>query len=103
MLFGDGVCMLINVVIIDSTQVDLVSHATFFRGIVVIVSTQVKDGLCQQTFFSFYYKSFWMFTPKHLDKFFINVPTWHGEHRALKAFLFQFCAYFYRQKMLVVL
>jgi hypothetical protein len=35
--------------------------------------------------------------------FFINVPTWHGEQRALEAFLFQFCTHFYKQRVSMAL
>jgi hypothetical protein len=42
-----------------------------------------------------------MFSPLIMDvyisrwtNFFIDVPTWHGEWKALEALLFQFCAHF---------
>ncbi len=45
MLSINGVCTLADVVIIDPTQVDFVSWATFFHGVVMRVAAQVKDGL----------------------------------------------------------
>jgi hypothetical protein len=45
----NGVCTLADVVIIDPTQVDFVSWATFFHGVVMRVAAQVKDGLIFHT------------------------------------------------------
>ncbi len=50
MLLVNSVCTLINVVIVNSIRVDLVSHAIFSRGIVVTILTQVKDGLYHDQF-----------------------------------------------------
>jgi hypothetical protein len=43
-LLINGVYTLINVVIIDFTQVDLVSWVALSWGVVSIIATSVKDG-----------------------------------------------------------
>jgi hypothetical protein len=41
----DGIRTLANAVIIDFTQIDLVSHVTLSHGVVVTMVVQVKDRL----------------------------------------------------------
>jgi hypothetical protein len=40
----DGLCTLVDVVIIDAIRVDLVSWVVLFHGVAVIVTIQAKDG-----------------------------------------------------------
>jgi hypothetical protein len=42
-LLVDSVCTLVNIVIVDFTQVDLVLWATIFCGVVMTIATQAKD------------------------------------------------------------
>jgi hypothetical protein len=44
MLLIDGICTLANVVIINPTQVDLVSQTTSFHRVVTKMVTQAKEG-----------------------------------------------------------
>jgi hypothetical protein len=41
----DGVHTLVDVVIINPIEVDLVLQVFFSRGVVMTITTQVKDGL----------------------------------------------------------
>jgi hypothetical protein len=95
--------MLTNAVIVDSTQIDLVSQATLYHGIVVIVATQVKDGLYHDwflmiMFIPFVIEVFRCLHQSRWTNFCINMPTWRGEQRALEALFFQFCAHFIGKK-----
>jgi hypothetical protein len=53
----DGLCTLVDVVIIDAIRIDLISWVVLFHGLVAIVAVQAKDG--------FYYNWFLpdMFVP----------------------------------------
>jgi hypothetical protein len=95
--------MLTNDVIVDSTQVDLVSRAIFFHGVVVIVATQVQDGLYHDWFLTnmflpFVVEIFRCLHQSRWTNFFINVPTWRGEQSALEALFFQFSVHFIGKK-----
>ncbi len=95
MLSVDGLYMLTNVVSVNSIQIDLVSRAILFHGIVVTLTTQMKDGLHQSwfstnMFLPFVVKVLGCLHQSRCMNFFINVPTWHGEQRAVEALLFNF-------------
>jgi hypothetical protein len=98
-LLIDGVCKLVNVVIPDLIQVNLVSWAIFFSWgydnnfILDEKWSFIKIGF-QWTCFSLY---LWRFSDVYIHRwmvFFIDVPTWCGEWRALDAFLSLSCAHF---------
>jgi len=45
MLSINNVHMMVDVVIVDPTQIDLVSWITLSCGVVMTIATQVKDGI----------------------------------------------------------
>jgi len=49
----NGVHTLANVVIINPTRVDLVLQATFSYGVVMTITTQVKDGFYCNRFLTY--------------------------------------------------
>jgi len=53
MLSIDGVHTLVDVVIINPIEVDLVLQVFFSRGVVMTITTQVKDGLYCNRFLTY--------------------------------------------------
>ncbi len=98
----DDVCTLVDVVIINCTQIDLVSHAIFFGGVVVIIVIEMKNDLCHDPFLRdmllLLVRKVFKCLHQHVDEFFIDVRTWHGEQKGLRAFHFQFCVHFISRK-----
>lgn len=46
----NGVCTLVDVVIVDLIQVDLVSHVVFSYGVTAIAAVQAKEGFYHDQF-----------------------------------------------------
>ncbi len=80
----NGVWMLVDIVITNPTRANLVSREVLSCG---VVDTQ-------QTSFSFQPQKSLVVCISKPMVFFIDVPTWHGALRALRAFLFWFCIHF---------
>ncbi len=100
----DGIHALVHVIINNLTQANLVSHVAHFCGVVAIVATQGKEGLyCNHyppnMFLLLAIKAFGCFH-QQFDKFSINMLTWHGQKKALEAFLYQFCVPFINRERL---
>ncbi len=93
-----GVHIIVNVVITILIQVDLISWGNIYWGIVMITTTQPMDVLyCDRcigdVFFLFTIEVF-RCLHQQSNNFFINVLTWHGQPRVLKAFLCWYCIQF---------
>ncbi len=50
MLSVDGVHTLVEVVMIDMSQIDMVSQVAYFWGVVTIIAALTKDGLYHDRF-----------------------------------------------------
>ncbi len=92
-LLVDGICTLANVVNVKPIRIDLVSWVTP-RGVVMITTVQVKQGFycnhyLMDMFFLLPQKVLGVFI-SNSTTFFIDMLTWHGQQRPLKA-LFYWC------------
>ncbi len=88
----DGVYKLVNVIITNPTWIDLVSWGVLSRGVVATIMTQTKDGFYRDQFLMDIFLPLaievFEFLHQQEDGFFIDVPTWHGEQKALEIFIY---------------
>ncbi len=107
MLSINGVCTLIDVIIANSTSVDLILQAVFFHGVITIIATHVKDNLYHNwfvvdMFFLLVVKVFGCLN-QHVDGFFHQCANMTSGMKGIGSLLFSILHAFYKQKVLVVL
>jgi hypothetical protein len=98
----DGICTLVNVIIVDPIRTNLVSWVVLSHGVVATVVAQMKEGLYHNRYLVN------MFLPLAIEVFgcfhqqsnnlFINVLTWREQQKAPNALLYWFCILFIDKK-----
>ncbi len=91
MLLIDSICTLVNVIIIDSTQVDLILQVALFGKVIRIISIQAKEKLYHdRDLINAFITLAIEVAPTVNYLFFIDVLTWCGHQKALVACLLSF-------------
>jgi hypothetical protein len=94
----DGICTLVNFIIVDPIRTNLVSWVVLSHGVVAAMVAQVKEGLyCNHDpanmFLPLAIEVFGCFF-KQSNNLFINVLTWREQQKAPNALLYWVCILF---------
>jgi hypothetical protein len=97
-LLMDGICTLVNVIIVDPTRINFVSWVDISHGVLATIAAQMKEGIyCNcypaNMFFPLAIEVFGCFHQQS-DNLFINVPTWHEQQKAPNTLFYWFCVLF---------